>query len=951
MEEPKNEETRQQEVKQVKNKTGKRRMKLVISFIVLVLIIAYANFRGEFLEILEISESYTDIFWQNLKYNGIAIAINFVILFIILYTTNNGIKKGLKPFFDQEKKDMPKLPNKSLAFVISILVSCITAELLKNKALLVLANTKFGINDPMFGWDISYFMFQKPFIELIIFYLIAIVIGTTIYSVAHYIIAFNVFFDGIDRQTLKKSRLMKKMITNIKILSILVAVLIVVNSQNVVFDRMITLDDDDSTVIYGAGLTDTTIKYWGYNILAVVIVIAVFRAMKYLQEKATKKIILSLAIVPEYLLTLLVVMLVFQAVFVNPNELDKEKENIASNIENTKRAYGINIDEIEVSDEGTITEQQVEENRDTIDNVAILNKDVTLSTLKDKQTSSKYYTYVDTQIGKYMVDGEEELVYISPREISNSASTTYNNKTYEQTHGYGAVITSATDIDKTGSVQYIQKSFDGSDNKINIEQPRIYFGMETKEPVVVNSKNKEEFDYPKSETENATNVYDGTAGLKVSFFDRLILGIKQKNIKLALSSDVTSESKILINRNILQRVKKIMPYLIYDQNPYQVITDEGRLVWVIDGYTVSSKYPYSQESYIDVEGTRQKINYIRNSVKVIVDSYDGTVKFYITDRTDPIIMAYNSIYPSLFQDKDEPIPQDIAQHFVYPEFLFNIQSIVLERYHNVKTDVLYRSSDVWNRATHTASKTLKTTGTEIEPFYTMVKTIDNSSAELGLVLPYTMYEKQSLIAYLVGICDSNGNSKLTLYKYSADSNILGPMQLDTQIEQDEEISKEIQSLNVTGTKLIRNIILVPINNSLLYIEPIYQVALNDESDIPILKKVIVASGNKVAIGDTYKEALTNLTSQNAIDIVISNTEDLDGLIDAIVIANQNLEKSNRSNDWEQIGKDMATLQSLINKLEVLMQEQEDTDENGETEEILNTVENNVTENIMENTSI
>ena len=191
-------------------------------------------------------------------------------------------------------------------------------------------------------------------------------------------------------------------------------------------------------------------------------------------------------------------------------------------------------------------------------------------------------------------------------------------------------------------MEYVQKSFDGSDNQIAISEPRIYFGMETNEPVVTNSKGKAEFDYPKSDSENAENTYEGKAGLKTNFMDRLILGIRQGDLKLAFSGDVTNESKILINRNIIQRVEKIMPYVMYDENPYQVITEDGRIVWVIDGYTTSNAYPYSQETIIERDSSKQRINYIRNSVKVLVDSYDGTVKFYITDRTDPIIMAYQN---------------------------------------------------------------------------------------------------------------------------------------------------------------------------------------------------------------------------------------------------------------------------------------------------------------------
>ena len=246
-----------------------------------------------------------------------------------------------------------------------------------------------------------------------------------------------------------------------------------------------------------------------------------------------------------------------------------------------------------------------------------------------------------------------------------------------------------------------------------------------------------------------------------------MLGIYTKNPKIAFSSNVNKDSRILINRNITERAKTVLPGIIYDEEPYQVITDEGKTVWVLDGYTTSQNYPYSQTVQIEVNGSRPKINYIRNSVKVIIDSYDGTMKFYITDRTDPIIMAYRNIYPDLFVDIDERIPADIAKHLTYSEFLYNVQAKLVERYHTVKTDVLYRSNDVWKPATHVSGKTLTTVGTEIEPYYTMVKTIDSNKEELGLVLPYTLEGKQSLSSYLVGTVDENGNN-LKVKKHTDD---------------------------------------------------------------------------------------------------------------------------------------------------------------------------------------
>ena len=430
----------------------------------------------------------------------------------------------------------------------------------------------------------------------------------------------------------------------------------------------------------------------------------------------------------------------------------------------------------------------------------------------------------------------------------------------------------------------------------------------------------------------------------MNFLDRVILSIKEGNLKLALTGDVTSDSKILTNRNIINRAKKIMPYLTYDENPYMVVNNEGKLIWVLDAYTTSNEYPYSQRTILNQNSVaKTEINYIRNSVKILIDSYDGTMKFYITDRTDPIAMAYRNIYPDLFEDLEETIPEDISSHFVYPEYLYKIQAEVLKRYHNIQPDVLYRNDDVWDIATHNTGKVLTKTGTEIEPYYTMLKTKDSESSTLGLVLPYTPYDKQNVISYLVGTYDENGKARLTTYKFPDDSNVLGPMQLDTQIEQDETISKDIESLNVNGTKITKNMVIVPIDDTLLYIEPIYQQYINEENALPTLKKVVVASGNKVAIGNNFKEALTNLVSKYAVDIEVENTDSVEDLVTAIVKANKNLQTSTNNNDWEMVGKDMKKLQDLINKLEVVKKE-EDEKQN----EILNQTKNNTVDNTVSN---
>lgn len=420
----------------------------------------------------------------------------------------------------------------------------------------------------------------------------------------------------------------------------------------------------------------------------------------------------------------------------------------------------------------------------------------------------------------------------------------------------------------------------------------------------------------------------------------MIIAIKEKDLNLAFSSNLTDESKILMNRNIISRAKQVMPYLIYDENPYMVISDEGKLVWVLDAYTVTDKYPYSQHMFIEHDGIREQINYIRNSVKVLIDAYDGTMNFYITDKSDPIVMAYRNIYPNLFMDLEAKIPEDIVRHFIYPEFLYKIQAEVLERYHNVSTDVLYRSDDVWEIA-----KTSKTTskGVEQEPYYTMLKTVDEDEYSLGLVLQYTQLDKQNLRAYLVGGYDEQGNAKLKLYKFSQDSTVLGPMQLDTLLSQDETIQEELNSLNISGTKTIKNMIAVPINNTVLYVQAMYKENLNETKSTPVLKKVVVACGTKVAIADNLEGAIKNLLSQSALNIEVENTDTINDLVEAIIKANDNLENSGNNNDWEMMGKDLKKLQELIKKLEVLQEEKkrEEAEQNKIKDNIKNTVDGNV----------
>lgn len=897
-------------VKKVKTNKPNKRVFFVILFLIIVITAGSIILRASYLEKMEIGQQYVSVFWKNFEYKSISMIITFILLFFSIYIANKRINSGLKPFYEDEKTTMKKLPNKSISFILATLVSIVTANTTSKKLMLFLNNTKFEINDKIFGYDIGYFMFQKPFIEYLLWFTIITIVVLTIYMGVYYVIALNTQFDGVRSETLKKSKIVSQLLSNVKVLSIVLAVLAFIKTQDLSSAKFLSVGDKSGYPLYGAGVADVSIKLWGYRLLSILIIISVFMAVSFYKKGKTKKVIGSILVVPIYLSLLGVTMIGYNSMFIKSNEFDKQKKYIGYNIENTRKAFGIEIDETKVINAGALTEEDIAANNDLLGKVSIVNKNLVLQNLNGTLTNKGYYTFLSSQIGEYLVNGEDSVVYISPREIVNQDNS-YINSTYEYTHGYGVIATSATKINNAGNLENYQKGF--KDVDINIAEPRIYFGMQTNDTIVTNTTTKKEFDYPVSEDKNETNEYKGQAGLKLKFMDRIVLAISHGDVKLAFSPDVNSNSKILTNRNIIKRAKEVMPYLTYDDNPYLIITDSGRLVWVLDAYTTSNAYPYSQKISVN----NQEINYIRNSVKVIIDAYDGTTKFYITDRTDPIIMAYRKAYSNLFVSLDEEIPAEISKHFVYPQYLYKIQAEALRKYHNVQSDVLYRVDDSWDMATYsTGNSSISSSIAQVEPYYTALRTVDNEKNIIGLVMPYTITGKQNLKSYLVGTYE-NGNPKLQLYVFPDDSNVVGLLQLDTQIEQNEAIYKQIEKLNVTGTKLTKQITVVPVKDKLLYIEALYQQYINEENSLPVLKKIVVASGSKVAIGDNLKEALTNLVSNEAINIEIQDTNEIDGLIELIIKANDNLKQSTSNGDWEMVGKDMEKLSSLINKLEVV----------------------------------
>ena len=390
MDEKQNIENKCQKIK-VKSK---KRLFAVLIVLAITIIVTYVLFRGSYLEMLEMGESYTSVYWKNIKYSFIALLGNFALIYTMIYATNKRIQKGLKEFFEQENKKMPKFLNKSIAFISAIILSACTSSFLLEKAMLCFSGSQFGINDSIFGIDIGYYIFQEPFIKMVLWYFIIAIIVLLLYKVIYYIITFNIFFDGVDRKTLKNSKLIKQVTLSIFILAILLAGLILLESQNIATSKFMTLKDDSTTYsLYGAGFVDVNIKVWGYRILAAIIVIAVYKAIKAFKQNKTKKMIFYMGIVPTYLLLLFVVMAGTQSIYVNVNEYDKEKEYIANNIKATKEAYGIDIEEITLQESETIDSADVAKYAEVLNNVVIADSDIVLKDLNNGQTAKGYYYY------------------------------------------------------------------------------------------------------------------------------------------------------------------------------------------------------------------------------------------------------------------------------------------------------------------------------------------------------------------------------------------------------------------------------------------------------------------------------------------------------------------------------------------------------------------------------
>ncbi len=504
-------------------------------------------------------------------------------------------------------------------------------------------------------------------------------------------------------------------------------------------------------------------------------------------------------------------------------------------------------------------------NRDTIENIRLWDWRALQDTLRQIQAIRTYYDFPDVDVDRYVVGGNTRQMMIAPREINDSklpaSSRNWINERLIYTHGYGVTMNSANGFTPEGLPQFVLSNMpvESTAREIKVTRPEIYFGELTDRYVYVKTK-QNEFDYPQGDT-NTSTTYQGTGGIRIgNRLRRMLLawGIGDLS-KLPFSNDVTSDSRVLINRNIREIVNGVAPFLTYDKDPYIVVDNEGRLFWMIDAFTESSYFPYS--THHDVAGN--SLNYIRNSVKVVIDAYNGTVRFYVFDNQDPIIAAYRRIFPNLFQDANQ-MPADLRAHVRYPETLVRAQGEVYSLYHTQNPKVFFQREDVWSVAQHIdVDEKGKKQSAPIDPYFVLMQLPgEQQKNEFVLILPFTPANRNNMIGWMAGRSDGENYGKLLVYNFPQSRLIDGPVQIEARIDQNAQLSGQFTLWNQQGSRVIRgHLLVIPIGRSLLFVEPIYLQA--ERSPMPELRLVVLATQEKLGYGQTFDEAMNSLFGEAA----------------------------------------------------------------------------------------
>ena len=955
-----------------------RRLSIIILIAVLIigLFVSLIGFISDFLWFREMG--YLSVFFKQIV-TQLKVGIpTFVVISVLVYLYLNRLKKGyFSKIASSEETNLKKLGKTTvvLSILFGIFATIMAVMQLWFEILKFANSTSFDLNDPLFGFDISFYIFKLDFLTQLNDILIGIIIGFVLLTIIYYIILMTVrtpdvfkeqvppeaefagdrderysgssnpFENGNKRTnnpndffgkfseafTGKKPQakpvkpkkqfddnnfrqLMEIASGKLAMLGFIFFIMLGISFFLQQFDLL----QAHTGAVYGAGFTDVNITLWKLRALCVLSVLAAVMFVVQMKRKQYKKI-----------LTVPVVMIVvglvgtgagmmIQNFIVSPDELSKETPYLERNIEYTQYAYQLDdVSKKAFAADNTLTAADIAENSETISNIRINDFDPAKQFYNQTQSIRQYYTFNDVDNDRYMIDGKYTQTYLATREIDETKiSDSWLNRHLKYTHGYGVTISRVDKVTSSGQPDVLVGNIppESSVEDIQITRPEIYFGELSNEYIIVGT-DEAEFDYPSGESNEYTH-YDGTAGIELNLFNRIVFAAREGSVKLLVSSNINSDSKIIINRNVMERIKTIMPDLTYEADPYMVTVD-GKLYWMVDAYTTSSNYPYSQPFQED-------INYIRNSIKVVVDAYNGDVNFYVVDESDPIAQTYAKIYPKLFRSYDE-MPEGLKAHIRYPNTLLQIQANIYARYHMEDISVFYLNEDQWD----IAYEIYGTEQAQMTPTYYIAKLPGEEKAEFFNSIPFTPKSKKNMTALMVARNDGDNYGELVLYQFPKSKTIYGPEQVEAQIDQNTEISKEFSLWNSSGTKYRRgNMFIIPINTSILYVEPVYLEATN--SSIPEVKRIIVAYGDRIAYEQTLAECLVSLFGDEAAggvdsaggsvveDETVQTKPDGDltqaELIQKAVDAFNNADAAMKSGDWAAYGKYLDELEDALNKL-------------------------------------
>ena len=776
-----------------------------------------------------------------------------------------------------------------------------------------LNQTAFGVTDPVFGRDLGYYVFTLPIVGGVLGLLMFLVVVALLASGALYALRGDVVIYRKNLTIEPSARLH---------LALLLAVLFILTALRVYLVRLPGTLFSTNGPLFGASYanlhgTIIGLKLAGLAALVGAALVVAGARSKRLGRNALLAVGIYFGV---SLLGVVVYPAVVQRLIVAPNELNKETPQLRYHIDATRRAWG--LDRVLVRDlsgEAALTERDIQANRTTIDNVRLWDRDPLLQTFGQLQEIRTYYDFVSVDDDRYMIDGRYRQVMLSPREL-NSASLptrTFINERLTFTHGMGLTLGPVNEVTEEGlPVLFVKNLPPASTVSVAVRRPEIYFGELTDTWVFANT-GQAEFDYPSGD-ENIFASYKGNGGVRVGgFLRRLVLSAYFRSLKVLLSSDITSQSRAMYIRNIRQRARTALPFLIFDADPYMVIDADGRLRWILDGYTATTRYPYS-------EPLQNGVNYMRNSVKVVIDAYDGTVTAYLADPTDPLVRTFAKIFAGIFQPLDS-MPADLRAHLRYPEDLFHVQSELYGAYHMAEPDIFYHREDQWQKPV------LSMAPERPDPFlrHMVMRLPEERQAEFILMVPFTPRGKDNLASWMVARNDGAHYGELVVYRFPKQSLVFGPTQIVNRINQDTEIARQVALWDQGGSQVIRgNLLVIPIEESLIYVMPLYLRAQGGR--IPELKRVVVAYQNRVVMEETLDAGLAQLfgggaeaaraparvaatpgaapaTNARAADLARRANESYRRALEA-----------QRAGDWARYGDELRRLEDLLRQLQTVL---------------------------------